>query len=73
MAGQDISIMVHDLVLSVVEDPVASENRVLAATLQSLVTGVSYTSEMKDPTAVEKLIAKIPELAIVQVGLSNSS
>jgi hypothetical protein len=68
--GQDTSMMVHDLVLSVVEDSTASDNLALASKLQELVNGVSYTSEMKDPKAVTDLIARIPELSIVQVSLS---
>ena len=73
MVGQDVSMMVRDLVLSAVEDPAAADNRALAAKMQALVNGVSYSSEMKDPEAVKELIAKIPELAIVQVGFFNTS
>lgn len=38
----------------------------LAVKVQRIVLGVSYSSEIKDPAAVLQLIAKYPELAIVQ-------
>ena len=34
--------------------------------MQLLVDGVSWSSEMKDPERVERLIKEIPELAVVQ-------
>ena len=37
-----------------------------AGSMQLLVDGVSWSSEMKDPERVEQLIKDIPELAIVQ-------
>lgn len=38
----------------------------LAEKVQSIVSGVSYTHEVKDPQRVKDLIAQIPEVAIVQ-------
>ena len=37
-----------------------------ASSMQLLVDGVSWSSEMKDPERVERLIKEIPELAVVQ-------
>lgn len=37
-----------------------------AVHLQKLVEGVSYSSEVRDPSRVTSLIAEIPELAVVQ-------
>ncbi|MCJ1382035.1 hypothetical protein MMC17_005147 [Xylographa soralifera] len=62
--GQDVSSLVSDLVLSVVDDP--NKHRELASKVQAIASGVSFTSEMADPKRVQDLIARIPELAIVQ-------
>lgn len=59
--GQDATILVRDVLLKY-NCPVA-----LATRVQDLVLGVSFSSEIKDPQRVLEQIAKIPELAIVQV------
>jgi len=64
LPGQDVSCLVFDLVLSVVDNP--DEYQELASKVQAIASGVSYSSEMADPKKVEELIARIPELAIVQ-------
>ncbi|MCJ1438926.1 hypothetical protein MMC27_008316 [Xylographa pallens] len=64
LPGQDVSSLVFDLILSVVDNP--DEYHELASKVQAIASGVSYTSEMADPKRVQDLIARIPELAIVQ-------
>lgn len=58
--GEDASQLVHT-VLNSLGAPDA-----LAAKVQTICLGVSYSSEIKDPARVERLIAEHPELAIVQ-------
>ncbi|KAK3370237.1 hypothetical protein B0H63DRAFT_311562 [Podospora didyma] len=52
------------MVLKVLESFGASVE--LAETVQTICGGVSYSSEIKDPARVTALIAKHPELAVVQ-------
>ncbi|KAM0287451.1 hypothetical protein ACHAQH_000404 [Verticillium albo-atrum] len=58
--GQDHTHLVHDLLLE------RGAPEVLAAEIQAICLGVSYSSEIKDPSAVTALIAHFPELAVVQ-------
>ena len=62
---QDVSCLVYDLILFVVDNK--EKHRELAGKVQAIASGVSYTSKMADPQRVRDLIARIPELAIVQV------
>ncbi|MCJ1394488.1 hypothetical protein MMC18_007366 [Xylographa bjoerkii] len=64
LPDQDVSCLVFDLILSIVDNP--DKYRELARNVQAIASGVSYTSEMADPKRVQDLIARIPELAIVQ-------
>ena len=58
--GEDPSRLVHDLLASLgCPEP-------LAAKVQTICLGVSYSSEIKDPARVEALVKEHPELAIVQ-------
>ena len=59
-AGQDAATMVSSFLLT------AGCQSGLAATVQSLVTHVSFSFEKKNPAKVQAMIAQIPELAIVQ-------
>lgn len=58
--GEDASSLVKDLLLSYG----AAED--LAAKVQAVCLGVSYSSEIKDPARVQELIKAYPELAVVQ-------
>lgn len=58
--GQDPTTQVRDLLLSFG----ASES--LAQKVQAICLGVSFSSEIKDPSHVMDLIAQYPELAVVQ-------
>lgn len=60
LPGQDS----NTLVLSTLLGFGAEEE--LAVTVQRIVLGVSYSSEIKDPAAVKALIERYPELAVVQ-------
>jgi len=67
LLGEDVTRMVYDMIMSVVEDK--AEYHTFATKVQAIATGVSYTSELADPKKVTDLIKEIPELAIVQVCL----
>ncbi|KAI0400249.1 HD domain-containing protein [Xylaria palmicola] len=58
--GEDASCLVRDLLVSYG----AAEE--LAAKVQAVCLGVSYSSEIKDPARVRALIESLPELAVVQ-------
>lgn len=59
-AGQDHATLVRDLLLSF------SCPGDLAAKIQEICLGVSYSSEVRDPERVARLIESYPELAVVQ-------
>ncbi|KAM3076392.1 hypothetical protein ACMFMG_007211 [Clarireedia jacksonii] len=58
--GQDGNTLVHDTLLGF------GAEEAMAAKVQRIVLGVSYSSEIKDPASVQELIQTYPELAIVQ-------
>ncbi|KAM0333144.1 hypothetical protein ACHAQA_001803 [Verticillium albo-atrum] len=58
--GQDHTRLVQDLLLA------RGAPEALAAEVQAVCLGVSYSSEIKDPSKVTALIARYPELAVVQ-------
>jgi uncharacterized protein len=58
--GQDPTSMVRDVLLSFGYAPE------LADTVQAICSGVSYSTEIKDPSYCASLITQHPELAIVQ-------
>ncbi|KAF9882125.1 hd domain containing protein [Colletotrichum karsti] len=58
--GEDASTLVSTVLQSLGADPQ------LAARVQTICLGVSYSSEVKDPARVQSLIAEYPELAVVQ-------
>ncbi|KAI9743997.1 MAG: hypothetical protein M1818_002731 [Claussenomyces sp. TS43310] len=58
--GQDSMTVVQDVLLEL------GVERELAAKIQTIVTAVSYSSEMKDPVKVQDVIRQYPELAVVQ-------
>ncbi|KAI1389887.1 uncharacterized protein F4822DRAFT_217439 [Hypoxylon trugodes] len=58
--GEDASTLVYQLLLSLG----AAEQ--LASRVQTICLGVSYSSEIKNPTRVQDLIKSHPELAVVQ-------
>lgn len=58
--GDDPSTMVQKLLLKLGASPETAE------AVQKIATHVSYTSEMKDPAVVLKVIKEYPELAVVQ-------
>lgn len=58
--GQDSTTIVHDLLLSFGTSPA------LAQTIQTIVSNVSYSNEIKNPAHVLSVIAQHPELAVVQ-------
>lgn len=58
--GEDASTLVYELLSSYGAD------EQLAQKVQAICLGVSYSSEIKDPTRVQHLIKQYPELAIVQ-------
>ncbi|KAH6713825.1 hypothetical protein DL95DRAFT_389851 [Leptodontidium sp. 2 PMI_412] len=58
--GQDPATQVRDLLLDFGATPSLAEK------VQTICLGVSWNSEMKDPSRVMKLIAQYPELAVVQ-------
>lgn len=58
--GQDATSLVRDFLLQ------SGADSALASEIQDICLGVSYSSEVKDPSKVMALIAKYPELAVVQ-------
>ncbi|EEY14279.1 HD domain containing protein [Verticillium alfalfae VaMs.102] len=58
--GQDHTRLVHDVLLE------RGAPEALAVEIQTICLGVSYSSEVKDPNAVVALLARVPELAVVQ-------
>ncbi|KAI1104736.1 hypothetical protein F4804DRAFT_176526 [Jackrogersella minutella] len=58
--GEDAFTLVYDLLLSLG----AADQ--LAKRVQTICLGVSYSSEIQDPTRVQELIKSHPELAVVQ-------
>lgn len=58
--GEDASRLVHALLLSL------GAPDALAAKVQAICLGVSYSSEARDPARVARLIEEHPELAVVQ-------
>ncbi|KAI8945498.1 HD domain-containing protein [Xylaria longipes] len=58
--GEDASSLVNDLLISY------GATEQLAKKVQAVCLGVSYSSEIKDPTRVQELIKSYPELAVVQ-------
>lgn len=58
--GEDASTLIHDLLISYGTD------EQLAHKVQAICLGVSYSSEIKDPSRVQDLINQYPELAVVQ-------
>jgi uncharacterized protein len=58
--GQDGNTLVHATLLDF------GAEEAVAAKVQTIVLGVSYSSEIKNPASVQELIQKYPELAIVQ-------
>ncbi|KAG5984406.1 hypothetical protein E4U55_004979 [Claviceps digitariae] len=58
--GQDPSRLVHEVLLSL------GASEPLAQKVQTICSGVSYSSEMQDPQKVTRLIEQHPELAVVQ-------
>ncbi|KAI1756435.1 HD domain-containing protein [Xylaria castorea] len=59
-SGEDASSLVNDLLVSY------GATEELAKKVQAICLGVSYSSEIKDPARVQKLIQSYPELAVVQ-------
>jgi uncharacterized protein len=57
---EDPARLVHDLLRSI------GASETVAAQVQAICLGVSYSSEVKDPERVRRLIEQYPELAIVQ-------
>jgi len=57
---EDAATMIRELLLGFGAD------RELAEKVQTICNGVSWSSEIKDPEMVKKLIEKYPELAVVQ-------
>ncbi|CRK11500.1 hypothetical protein BN1723_009371 [Verticillium longisporum] len=55
-----VTRLVHDVLLE------RGAPEALAAEIQTICLGVSYSSEVKDPNAVVALLARVPELAVVQ-------
>ncbi|KAH8814835.1 hypothetical protein F5884DRAFT_770139 [Xylogone sp. PMI_703] len=70
--GKDVSREVYNLITAHVESTSGSSHGhdydycEFAETVQTICSAVSFTEEMKDLKKVEELIAKIPELAVVQ-------
>ncbi|KAH7358416.1 HD domain-containing protein [Plectosphaerella cucumerina] len=60
LPGQDATSLVRDFLAG------AGADDALAAEIQEVCLGVSYSSEIKDPAKVVALIEKHPELAVVQ-------
>jgi uncharacterized protein len=58
--GEDSSTLIRDKLLSL------SASTLLAETAQTICLGVSYSSEIKNPTRVQRLIEEFPELSVVQ-------
>jgi uncharacterized protein len=58
--GQDSSTLIRDTLLSLSASPQ------LAETAQTICLGVSYSSEVKDPERVKRLVKEYPELGVVQ-------
>ncbi|KAG9250492.1 uncharacterized protein F5Z01DRAFT_629383 [Emericellopsis atlantica] len=58
--GEDASTLIASVLTSLGADPE------LAQTVQTICLGVSYSSEVKDPAHVARLIERHPELAVVQ-------
>ncbi|KAG5915238.1 hypothetical protein E4U42_000074 [Claviceps africana] len=58
--GQDPSRLVHEVLLSL------GASEPLARKVQAICSGVSYSSEIRDPEKVTRLIEEHPELAVVQ-------
>lgn len=58
--SEDPLVMVRDLLLSLGAD------EALANKIQTICSGVSWTTEKKDVAHVQRLIAEHPELAVVQ-------
>lgn len=58
--GQDSSTLIRDKLLSL------SASQKLAETVQTICLGVSYSSEIKDPARVQRLVEEFPELGVVQ-------
>jgi uncharacterized protein len=58
--GEDSSRLVFDVLRSF------GASEVLAEKVQAICLGVSYSSEVKDPSKVTRLIEEHPELAVVQ-------
>lgn len=58
--GQDAETMVRDVLLNL------GASHDLAEKVQTICLGISYSSEVKDPTYVMNLIQRYPELACVQ-------
>ncbi|KAH8169224.1 HD domain-containing protein [Sarocladium implicatum] len=58
--GQDSSTLIRDTLLSLSAPPQ------LAETAQTICLGVSYSSEVKDPERVKRLVREYPELGVVQ-------
>ncbi|KAJ6440379.1 hydrolase [Purpureocillium lavendulum] len=59
-AGEDGTRLVRDVLASMGADDALAEQ------VQAICLGVSYSSEVKDPARVVALIARHPELAVVQ-------
>lgn len=59
-AGQDGAAVAHGLLRAY------SADEALAARVQAICSGVSYTSEMEDPERTRVLMERYPELAVVQ-------
>lgn len=60
LPGQDSATLVRDVLLSLGAAASLAEN------VQTIVSAVSYSSEIKDPQRVVDVIARFPELEIVQ-------
>lgn len=58
--GEDASRLIHQVLTSL------GAPDALAARVQTICLGVSYSGEVKDPARVAALVAEYPELAIVQ-------
>jgi len=58
--GQDATFLVRDFLVQ------SGADADLASEIQDICLGVSYSSEVKDPSKVVALIEKYPELAVVQ-------
>lgn len=59
--------MVYDLIMSILSGSETDRYDSFAENVQMIASGVSYATETADPEKARELLARLPELAIVQV------